>query len=244
MPHPPRLLVSVRNAEEAGIAAAAGADLIDFKEPLQGSLGMVEPATLRESVACLRQQFPECVISAACGEVLDWDGIAAGVLPAVQYLKLGLAGLASHSDWKVRWTKVRRTLSAGVEGSESPSWIAVAYVDNELAQSPPVEEVIAAAFETGCVGMLFDTCSKGEGRLLDYLSEERLISLTAEIQQLGLLVAAAGRLSIDDVSRVCQTGVDIIAIRSAACLDGDRGGSISSEAIERFRTAMECLVER
>ena len=37
--HPPRILVSVRDADEADIAVRAGADLVDAKDPKRGALG-------------------------------------------------------------------------------------------------------------------------------------------------------------------------------------------------------------
>ena len=41
-----QLLVSVRSADEVEAALAGGADIIDAKEPANGSLGPVSPATL------------------------------------------------------------------------------------------------------------------------------------------------------------------------------------------------------
>ena len=46
----PRLLVSVRNADEAIAALAGGAHVIDVKEPERGSLGAADTSAIAEIV--------------------------------------------------------------------------------------------------------------------------------------------------------------------------------------------------
>src|SRR5712691_8352699 len=45
-----KFLASVRDVSEAEIALAAGADIIDLKEPARGALGAVEPAIIAAAV--------------------------------------------------------------------------------------------------------------------------------------------------------------------------------------------------
>lgn len=97
----PRLLVSVRCPIEAEAAIHGGADVIDVKEPLHGSLGRAHLQVASE----IAQRVQECAsaarLSFALGEVTEW----LGPLPADQrawlpflndtrnagLLKLGLA---------------------------------------------------------------------------------------------------------------------------------------------------------
>ena len=53
-----KMLVSVRNVAEALMAAEGGADFIDLKEPRDGALGGLPPATIAAVVAALRRQGP------------------------------------------------------------------------------------------------------------------------------------------------------------------------------------------
>jgi hypothetical protein len=84
-----RLLVSVRNAWEAGEALAGGADLIDVKEPRRGSLGAASPATwldVRQALsrAALKEepQTGSVPLSAALGELLEaWAAQDPGPAP-------------------------------------------------------------------------------------------------------------------------------------------------------------------
>ncbi len=81
----PRLLVSVRNSEEAAVALAAVVDLIDVKEPRSGSLGA---ATVDVIDGVLRLVNGHRPVSVALGELVDsaairainWPHIAANFL--------------------------------------------------------------------------------------------------------------------------------------------------------------------
>ena len=52
-----RMLVSVRDVQEALAAADGGADFIDLKEPREGALGGLPLNTIREVVCALRHAF-------------------------------------------------------------------------------------------------------------------------------------------------------------------------------------------
>ena len=107
----PRLLVSVVDAQEAAEAAAAGAHIIDAKDPSRGALGAVSPDALARILAAC----PEGIqTSAALGDLADLKELGADlaanpgrpstpsghpcdpVAPAfperLTYLKVGLGG--------------------------------------------------------------------------------------------------------------------------------------------------------
>ncbi|HEY6223210.1 MAG TPA: (5-formylfuran-3-yl)methyl phosphate synthase, partial [Gemmatimonadales bacterium] len=60
-----RLLVSVADDDEARTALAAGADIIDAKNPRRGPLGAVTARTLAAIVGAVRPHRP---VSAALGD--------------------------------------------------------------------------------------------------------------------------------------------------------------------------------
>lgn len=244
----PRLLVSVRSSAEALAALEGGADILDVKEPARGSLGMADVGTIREVLGTARimalaanaqrsAQTPP--VSAALGELRDWLGRrSVPALPPLAYAKLGLAGAMAERDWIARWVAVRRAFDRGTKGRSR--WIAVAYADWRSAGAPPADAVIAAASETGCAGVLFDTFNKSAGGLFAHLGGEALAALVAQCRAASppLLVAAGGGLTQADVPHIAGTGVDIIAIRTAACASGGRGGTVTKGAVARFRDAM------
>ena len=66
IPKLPKLLVSVRSADEASIALESGADIIDLKEPNYGSLG---PVTLELADKISREMGQKIPLSIAMGEL-------------------------------------------------------------------------------------------------------------------------------------------------------------------------------
>ena len=77
----PRLLVSVRNADEALMAVRGGADIVDVKEPSLGSLGRASLANLQAIARTLQDpavrvsgsQNEPIPLSIALGEVQEWS---------------------------------------------------------------------------------------------------------------------------------------------------------------------------
>lgn len=236
----PQLLVSVRDPEEARVAIRSGVQILDIKEPTAGSLGMAPPATISGILDVARHWPSPPAVSAALGEVIEWPSRRAVELPSgLAYVKLGLAGLGTAPDWQGRWLAVRDQIDRQAQPQvHGPAWVAVAYVDHLSANAPPPSEVIAAAHRTGCRGVLFDTWSKASGTLLDRMSVRELRSLIARIRDLGMFAAAAGRLTPSALPAVVEAGADIVAVRSAACVCGDRSGRIDPAAIRNLQAIL------
>jgi hypothetical protein len=118
-------------------------------------------------------------------------------------------------------------------------WIAVAYADWSDADAPPPEQIIAAAIETGCAGVLFDTFQKHGATLLDCLSPAELSPLVERIRAAGLLVALAGSLRAELLPALLPLRPDVVAIRGAACAGSNRGGAVDAERVAAFRGALQ-----
>ncbi len=97
----PRLLVSIRNADEARLARTAGVEWIDLKNPDGGSLGAADELT---SIAVADElcHFTDpvnsagCVVSAAVGELRDVPAnrrtVFGATIFAAQSRFVGIAG--------------------------------------------------------------------------------------------------------------------------------------------------------
>ncbi|HVJ87369.1 MAG TPA: (5-formylfuran-3-yl)methyl phosphate synthase [Caulifigura sp.] len=228
---PPILLVSVRSVLEAEEAIAGGADILDLKDPERGSLGCADRELMRLiSPAGLP-------VTAALGECMEWAGREAFELPGqLAAVKLGLAGLGGRADWKAEWVEVRRRFEAS--SARRLEWVAVAYVDSDSARAPSITDVATAAVETGCRGLLLDTCDKGSGRLFDSVTERELAELAERVHAAGLFLAAAGRLTTADIARLAGLPVDIVAVRSAACAGNDRRSGVRGDRVAACRQAL------
>jgi uncharacterized protein (UPF0264 family) len=102
-----------------------------------------------------------------------------------------------------------------------------------------VDAVLDAAAETGCRGVLIDTCSKSTGPLLTHVSIGSLHSWANQAHAADLFLALAGRLSADDLPQLNGVPADIIAVRSAACPAGERAGSVSAACVAAFKERLE-----
>jgi uncharacterized protein (UPF0264 family) len=213
-PRPVQLLVSVRNAVEAEIAANCGADIIDAKEPRRGSLGPVDPETLSEIILKVAGRKP---VSAAGGELLDSTRIT---FPAgIGYIKLGLANAQAQISWPYMLEK-RYALYRKARP------IAVAYVDHQRAGSPPVSEVLNWARNHRAAGLLLDTAVKDGVGLFDWLTKRELQTIVTAGQSAKMLVALAGSLVGESFERALRLKPDVVAVRGAACPEQNRDDTI------------------
>lgn len=210
-----RLLVSVRSAEEAEIALAGGADVIDVKEPRRGALGPSDPAVWREIQLVVEAQ---AITSAALGELLhDPVGQLAGQTNGFAFAKIGLADCRLHDDWKLTWDRTVNALPRSVYP------VPVAYADHARARSPRIEEVLELAQTSSARLLLIDTFDKRAGRLLDHLPLDFLTTLLDQAAARDVQVALAGSLQLNDIDKLLPLAPAYIGVRGAACRGGRDG---------------------
>ncbi len=220
-----RLLVSVRNTDEASWAAAAGADLIDLKDPSAGALGAVATADwplLRAAVP------PSLPMSVALGELGDAE-LAARLSQAsrFQFAKIGLAGWRRRPDWREQLAQAWSLLSTDV------TRVAVAYADEQYADAPAPEAILEAAAPLSAGALLIDTCGKQGGSLLDWLDAPRLHGLCRRARRAGLLVVLAGSLRRDQLAAALAFRPDYVAVRGAVCRP-DRTGTLVESLVREW----------
>lgn len=238
----PRLLVSVRSADEATRAICGGADILDVKEPVRGSLGMADIQVIRDIAARVTEigegLSSTVPISVALGELHEWGPQVdfPPLPPEVVFAKLGLSRLNSESRWINDWLRVRAKFNK--DRDQPLRWVGVAYADAQAANAPGVDEVLAAAVDSGCAGLLVDTFAKRGATLFDLSSPDELNKTAERCHAAGLFFAIAGRLSISDLSRLSGISADVVAIRSAACAASDRESQVDSSCVAAFRQAM------
>ncbi|MGC8523798.1 MAG: (5-formylfuran-3-yl)methyl phosphate synthase [Acidibrevibacterium sp.] len=215
-------LASVRDADEAAIALAGGADVIDFKDPAAGALGAVAPEIVREGVARVAGRRP---VSAVLGDLPMQAAplcAAAEAMAAtgVDYLKLGIfpggdaeAALAALAP-----------LAARVK------LVAVFFADRT-----PDLSLLALLAEHGFAGAMLDTAGKNGARLLDHLDIARLGRFVAECRRLGLLAGLAGALELPDIPRLLLLSPDLLGFRTALCGATGRKGAIDAESVAMVR---------
>lgn len=228
----PRLLVSVRSAEEAAVAISAGVDLIDVKEPGRGPLGAAHHDVVAAVTKAAKGKVP---VSAALGE---WTPNAITEahwqlkLP-LQYIKWGLAGYGSGPGWGEDLLDTRRLVPAGIEV------VAVAYADWQKAKCPSPAELVKFAKRFRYHAFLFDTFEKSDGTtLLDHLPLPALTELVTSLKRSDVKVALGGSLGLDAVKKLKPLAVDWLAVRGAVCVGGTRDGDLDPVRIKKWKDAL------
>ena len=232
-----RLLVSVVDEGEAREAAAAGADIVDVKNPAEGSLGAPSPGV----IDAVRGAVPAGVpVSAAIGDMPDLPGTAAlAAVGAVQsgatFVKVGLWGVSTQTEALALLRAVREAV-VRVPGAVV---VAGAYADAErVAHAPLAPDLLPAVAQAAGVEVcLLDTAIKDGSGLLDWRSPDDLAALVDDAHRTGLQVALAGALRAEDLPVVGATGADIAGVRSAACADGRRSGPLDAARVCALRAA-------
>ncbi len=229
-----RLLVSVMDADEARTAAAAGADIVDVKNPAEGSLGAPSPAVIASVRAAVPAELP---VSAAIGDMPNLPGTAAlAALGAARsgatYVKVGLWGVSTEDDAVVLLRAVRDAVPGAVV-------VAAAYADAaRVAHAPLAPELLPrVARAAGVEVCLLDTAVKDGRGLLEWLSADALAALVADAHAAGLEVALAGALRAEDLPVARDAGADIAGVRSAACRDGRRSGRLDAARVRALVAA-------
>lgn len=232
-----KLLVSPRNVREALEAVKGGGDIIDVKNPREGSLGANYPWVIRE----IKDALPAGVeVSATIGDLDFKPGTASlaalglGSL-GVDYVKAGLYGIGSEKEALVMGEKITRAL----KNSESKVVLAGYAEYQELGSISPYKLPLVAR-KCGAAGVMIDTAEKNGRSLLEHLSLEDLKSFVDDAHGIGIFAALAGSLRLGDMELIKGTGCDIVGVRGAVCTGGDRlGGEIIAEKVRALKTKLK-----
>jgi uncharacterized protein (UPF0264 family) len=233
-----RLLVSVRSAREVEAAVEGGAEIIDAKEPMRGSLGAVDAGTLALIGTALPVGMP---LSIALGDHATPDA-AAGAMdllqavprrPAELYVKIGLAGVAEPGT---ALSVLHAAVGAARSSPLRPDVVAAAYADHRLAETMAPQLVLEVAAEAGARGVLMDTWSKDGRPLFAFATHSEVRRWLDGGRSRGLLTALAGSLTSDLLDVIRGLGPDVVGVRGAACENG-RGGAVSARLVEQLSSA-------
>ena len=197
-------LASVRDVTEAEIALSASADIVDLKEPANGSLGAVDRAA---SAAILSALAGRIATSATIGDLpMQPAAMESAVLErasfGVDYVKIGLF---ADGDPKA-------CLDGLCAHAASIKLIVVLFADR-----PPSFDAVAAAARIGAAGIMLDTAGKGSGSLLDHLTLGEVARFVARGKAQGLAVGLAGSLRAAQVPALLDLKPDVLGFRGALC---------------------------
>jgi dihydroneopterin aldolase len=215
------MLASVLSREEAEIALAQGADIIDCKDPARGALGALPLPRVAEIVAAVDARRPVSAVVELPHDVSQArrafeDAIATGV----EFIKFALPLTPDAEE---------------IISALSPLAARVKLVAVLFADLGPDFESLPSLARAGFHGAMLDTAHKGKGRLIDMMSVGALSEFAARCRELRLACGLAGALEPPDVPRLLVTGADVLGFRGALCAHGDRRGRLDGAATALIR---------
>jgi (5-formylfuran-3-yl)methyl phosphate synthase len=228
-----QLLVSVRSPAEVDACLRGGADIIDIKDPSRGALGRAVLESVRKVV---RRVGGRVALTAAWGELDQSSPLSqqeVGDLEGLRLIKLGTAGLRSLDGCHNRWQRLCQTAP--------PDLIlaVVHYADWQSCGGLDFADSVELALSGGGGPLVIDTFDKQSGNLLSYYSADRLQAMLEELRLRGIPSVLAGSLRLDDFAQVLPCHPTVIAVRGAACHEGNRTNAVSSQRVAELRESIE-----
>ncbi|MEL4306352.1 (5-formylfuran-3-yl)methyl phosphate synthase [Methanococcoides sp. LMO-2] len=227
-----KLLVSPINTEEAMSALNGGADVIDIKNPKEGSLGANFPWVIRDVKEAIEGKKP---ISAALGDFNFKPGTAAlaayGAASAgATYVKVGLYDVKTEEQAFEMMTGIAES----VKGM-NVKVVACGYSDYERIDSIDPKLLPAIGEKAGVDLVMVDTGVKDGRSTFEFMNEDDLIEFVNDAHSRGLETAIAGTIKFDDIPALKRIQPTIIGVRGIVC-GGDRSTTIRQELVEKLKS--------
>jgi len=229
------LLVSPIDVEEAKEAIAGGADIIDVKNPKEGSLGANFPWMIK----AIREVTPkDLLVSATVGDVPYKPGtisLAAvgAAISGADYIKVGLYGVKNYYQ---AVELMKNVVKAVKDIDEDKIVVAAGYADAYRVGAVEPLIIPKIARDAGCDVAMLDTAIKDGKTLFDFQSKEILKEFVDEAHDYGLKCALAGSIKKEHIPILKEIGTDIVGVRGAVCKGGDRNnGRIDRELVRELK---------
>ncbi|MBK5190446.1 MAG: (5-formylfuran-3-yl)methyl phosphate synthase [Methanosarcinales archaeon] len=232
-----KLLVSPKDVEEAKAVIRGNADIVDVKNPKEGSLGANFPWVIRAIKELVEKEGGNGMeMSAAIGDFDYKPGTASlaalGAASAgADYIKIGLLKIKTRQEAIDLLTGVVKA----VKGFDSTKKVVSAfYSDYKRINSISPFEITEIGKEVDIDVAMVDTGIKDGRSTLEFLSEEELKTFVSESKALGLDTALAGSLTFDDLPVIKEINPDILGVRGMVC-GGDRNAQVRAELVTELR---------
>ncbi len=231
-----RLLVSPMNIEEARAALFGGADILDVKNPKEGSLGANFPWAIREVADLVCGKVP---VSATIGD-LDFkpgtSSLAAlgAAASGADYVKAGLLDIRTiHQAEEM----LEAIVKAVKDFDSDKKVVAAAYSDYQRVDSISPSVLPEVAKKTGAEVVMVDTAIKDGRSTFEFMSHIELKNFITSAHSYELEVAIAGTIGFQHLEMLSRLQPDIIGVRGIVC-GGDRQSSIKTELVRKLKMAL------
>jgi hypothetical protein len=229
-----KLLVSIAKPSEVCIALRGGADIIDVKNPDEGSLGANFPWVIAEAKKIAKGS----TLSAAIGDFDFRPGTASlaalgAATAGAEYVKVGL-----KFDGTERAKEFLEHVSRAVKSVRGKKVVAAAYADHERLGTISPFELLDVALDAGVDVVMVDTGLKDGQTTFEFMSDGELTDFVSGAREAGMKTALAGCLGIEHLPRIKKIAPDIVGVRSCVC-GGSRNADVKEELVKEFRRKLD-----
>lgn len=231
-----RLLVSPMNVIEARSALLGGADILDVKNPKEGSLGANFPWAIRAVVDLADGRVP---VSATIGDLDFKPGTASlaalgAAVAGADYIKAGLLGVKTPEQAEEMLQGIVRSVK---DYDPAKKVVASGYSDYIRAGSISPMLLPEVAARAGADVVMVDTAVKDGRPTFDFMGEQDLAYFIALGHTNGLQVALAGSIGFAHLELLKRLDPDIIGVRGIVC-GGDRNAAVQKELVEKVKSEL------
>jgi len=229
-----KLLVSPMNVQEAIASEQGGADIIDVKNPREGSLGANFPWVIAEVRAHVSKP-----VSATIGDFNFKPGTASlaalgAAVAGAQYIKVGLYDIHTQEQAYELLYSIARSVRAY---DAEKTVVASAYSDYSRIGSMSPLELPAIAKKAGCDVVMVDTGIKDSKSTFDFMGGGELQKFVGLARENNLACALAGSIKFKDIPAIKEMRPDIVGVRGIVC-GGDRNDLIKAELVAKLKAML------
>jgi uncharacterized protein (UPF0264 family) len=229
-----KLLVSPMNVQEAMAAEQGGADIIDVKNPKEGSLGANFPWVIADIKAHVNKP-----LSATIGDFNYKPGTASlaalgAAVAGANYIKVGLYDIHTPEQaYDLLSSVVRSVRTFDAEKTV----VASAYSDYSRIGSISPFDLPAVAKKADCDVVMVDTGIKDGKSTFEFMSNDDLQRFIDLAHENRLSCALAGSIKFEDIPLLKELKPDIIGVRGMVC-GGDRSERIKAELVKKLKAML------
>jgi uncharacterized protein (UPF0264 family) len=205
-------------------AIEGGADIIDLKNPNEGSLGASFPWLIKK----IRNYSNDFTLSVAIGDMPNLPGTAAlaasgAAMCGADIVKVGLLGPNSFDEGV---TLLKSVVKATKDINQNILVVGAGYADFKLFNGINSIDIPAICNSAGADVAMLDTYIKDGRKLFHFIDSKQLREFVNKVHEYDLLAALAGSIEPKDIKTLHGLGTDVIGFRSAVCSESDRRNGI------------------
>ena len=218
-----RLLISVKNAQEAVDAIQAGADYIDLKDPSRGALGSLDNGVSHDVIRHINKQA--------------WVSATVGDTHADQHALLSLI----EDKWALGVDIVKLPLSLFFHDKNFLALLGTMIKSRKMkliavmfAEEPVDLTWLPILADTGFYGVMLDTANKGY-HLLSTLEVPVINEFVKQCELHHLQAGLAGALRVEFLDELTALHPSYVGFRSGVCEDNVRQNRLLPHLVQEIK---------